>query len=163
MAKTATKTRKPAAKKNGTAKPKSKKTTAKPSHVARKAKTGKTQVKPVQRIKNPKWEKAAKLATALVTVGSDGKPINRAPISTPKVEMVASVIVGRKSASAVLKSMGFKSTKQAEQYAGAKIGRTDLEEGTSRKLSEAAAEMGSPAVHKINGRALAAVLVALAK
>jgi hypothetical protein len=159
MAKTATKkTTKPATKRNGTAK----KNTAKP-RAARKTVTGKTKTVAVQRIKNPKWEKAAKLATALVTVGSDGKSINRAPISTPKVEMVATQIVGRKSASAVIKSLGFKNTKQATDYAGAKIGRTDLPDGVSRQMSEAAASMGSPAVHKINGRALAAVLVALAK
>lgn len=153
----ATKTRKT----KSAPKTKSAKTNAKPK-AARKSASGKTKVVPVARIKNPKWEKAAKLATALVTVGSDGKPINRAPISTPKVEMVATMI-GRKKAAAVLKSIGFKTAKQAEEYAGAKIGRTDLPDGVSRGLSEAAASMGSPAVHKINGRALAAVLVALAK
>lgn len=135
---------------------------AKP-RAARKTATGKTKTVKVSRIRNPRWEKVAKLATTLVQTGSDGSTLNRAPISTPKVELVATKIVGRKQASAVVKALGFKTTKQAEQYAGAKIGRTDLPDGVSKNLSEAATKMGPPAVHKINGRALAAVLVALTK
>lgn len=114
-------------------------------------------------VRNPRWEKLAKLATSLVTRGSDGKQLNRAPISTPKVELVAVKLVGRKQPKAVISALGFKSAKQASDYASAHIGRTDLPEGTSAKLSEAALKLGNPQVHKINGRALAAVLVALAK
>lgn len=114
------------------------------------------------RLAVPQWKAVADVATALVTVNAAGKTIARAPISTAKVEMVHAGLIGRKNVRTyITKTLGFKSVKQCGEYGGAKIGRTDLPDGVSRALSEAAESLGDPKVHKINGRALAAVIFAL--
>lgn len=157
-------------------KPKPKKNTAKPKPKQSAPKSQpktKTTKKPAaakkngngnggSRLSNPRWDKIAKLSTTLVQTG-DGRTLNRAAITTPKVELVMSTLVGRKSASAVLKSLGFKTTKQAADYAGGKITRGDLPVETNRAVTEAAAKCGDPRVHKMNGRALVSVIVAATK
>lgn len=143
---------------------KTQKSSAKPKtkRAATTKKTGKTKTVKVAAIRNPRWDKVAKLATTLVTSDGNGGTVKRGPVSTPQVEKVATMI-GRKKASAVLSGYGFKSVKQAENYAGGKLSRKDLPDGTGSAMSEASQSIGTPTKHKINGRKLAAILVALAK
>ena len=157
--KSKTKATKQSASKSKSAKPKAtKRSAAKP-----KAKTKKAAEK------NPVSVKRAKLATEMVTQATatdkrkTGSAIARAPISVPKVELVQSKLLRSGSAAQTIKSVGFKSTAEAERYASGKIGRADLSPEINRALTEAAAKLGDPKVHKINGRALAAVLVAATK
>lgn len=142
---------------------KPKRTAPKPKRSKSKSTAKKNGAKKVGAVKNQRWVKIAKLATVLVTSDGNGKTLNRAAITTPKVDMVMTKLVGRKSASAVLKSYGFKSTAQAEKYAGGKLTRGDLTPEINRAVSEAAKKIGDPKIHKINGRALAAVIVAASK
>ena len=138
----------------------------KPKQTAKKTAAKKT-AKP--KTKNPVSVKRAKLATDLVTQATatdkrkTGSQINRAPISVPKIELVQSKLLRSTSAAKTIKAIGFKSTAEAERYAAGKIGRTDLTPEINRALTEAAAKLGDPKQHKINGRALAAVLVAATK
>ena len=157
MAKNATK------KNQSQSKPKPKRASAKP-----KPKTAK-KTAPKKTEKNPVSVKRAKIATELVTQATTtdkrktGSAIARAPISVPKVELVGAKLLRSSSAAATIKRIGFKSTAEAERYAAGKIGRTDLSPEINRALTEAATKLGDPKQHKINGRALAAVLVAATK
>jgi len=150
---------------------------AKPKAAKPKAKTtaAKKKAAPRRKVERaPQFADAAKIATDLVTVGSDGKPIGRAPIGTPQMARVHAALVGKRQIGTVVRAFAYGGPKFGQketvanglrvlrQYAGAKIGRTDLPEGASTRLSVGAAAIGDPKVHKVNGRALAAALVALA-
>lgn len=144
-----------------TGKPKPK-TTAKP-------KTAKRTVSE----RRPEYAEAEKIATALVTVDSSGKTIKRAPIGTPKMARVSAEIVGKRKPADVIRLAMFggpkfkreesatAALKIARDYAGAKIGQTDLPDGARARLSALALQLGPPTVHKLNGRALCAALVGL--
>lgn len=110
---------------------------------------------------------AAVRASELACVDTDGKPIGRAPISSPKVQMVAQHIGRRKPADVLHRVIGessaTKSGQMARKYAAAQIGQTDLPDGARARIGEMAKAIGDPKQHKMNGRALVAALVGLAE
>lgn len=169
------------------AKPSPRKRTATPKAQPKRA-TKRTKAEPkrtvTRRPSRPELADQAKRATELVTVNSSGDTIARAPISSVKLGDVRDTVIGKRRPADVIVDViagprdkerpgrvGVKRAPEvpkaaltiATQYAGAKIGQTDLPEGARARLSAAAQELGDPGVHKINGRAMAACLVALAE
>jgi len=106
---------------------------------------------------------AADVASSMACVDRDGQPIGRARIGTVQMSKVADAL--RKSKTTAHTLVGAKSAKQSlstlKQYASAKIGRAELPDGVSQNLSDLAKSIGDPRKHKMNGRALAAAVVAL--
>jgi hypothetical protein len=105
----------------------------------------------------------ADAASAMACVDSDGQPIGRARIGTVQIQRVADAM--KKSKTTAHDLVGAKSAKQSlavlRQYASAKIGRGDLPDGVAANIGALAKRIGDPRVHKMNGRALAAAVVAL--
>ena len=95
--------------------------------------------------------------------GTKNGTVKRGPVSTQQVDRVVRHIGRRKPADVLTKTLGFDSVAQSERYSGAKLGKTEtLPDGARAKMSEMYSAIGDDN-HKIAGRKLSAILVALTK
>lgn len=102
----------------------------------------------------------ADAASAMACVDADGKPIGRARISTPKIAQVRAAMTKTKTTAHTL--VGAKSAKQSlTELRAVALKRSPLTGDTKTALGALAKTIGDPKVHKMNGRALAAAVVAI--
>lgn len=117
---------------------------------------------------------ATDYVTRLICTDSNGVAIGRGPMSTTRVALVSAFLKKtRKTAAATVHAIvgeksQAKSIETATAYADGQIGRTDLPDGMADRLAEFVERFSksvgkSPAKHKLSGKSMAAVLVALDK